>query len=211
MQILLVRHGRMAGDPYCEPESPVVGCLSPEGIAQAERLRERLLPIRIDKAFTSPYGRAVETAERGLAGRGIPLERLPGIQEWTPSTEYRNATSTEAEALMVRDRERYAEETWKTELGEGTFDVYARCVPAILGALAKEGWHARMGGFVPDPGTEDKTLAFFAHGGSLGVILSFLLGTRPFPLAPYGFGYCGVATISYYPRHGVYFPNIAFE
>ena len=96
MKLLLVRHGRMAGDPFCEPGSPVTGCLHPEGVAQAEALGRFLASVPLDAAFTSPYGRAVETAERALAGRGIEVVRVPGLQEWTPSPEYRNATSTEA-------------------------------------------------------------------------------------------------------------------
>lgn len=208
MKLLLIRHGRMRGDPFCEPESPVTGCLSEEGVAQAEALRAALAATPIDKVFASPYGRAVETAERALAGRGIPLVRVPGLQEWTPSPAYRGATRTEAEALEARDRDRWAEETWKTELGEGTFDVYARVVPAFLAALAGEGWHMRMGGWVPDPGTEDKTFAVFAHGGSLGVLLSFLLGVRPFPIAPFSFAQTGVATLAFPGRHGVRFPAL---
>ena len=208
MKLLLIRHGRMKGDPFCEPESPVTGCLSEEGVAQAEALHTALTATPIDKAFVSPYGRAVETAERALAGRDIPIVRVPGLQEWTPSPAYRTATRTEAEALETRDRDRWAEETWKTELGEGTFDVYARVVPAFLSALAAVGWHTRMGGWVPDPGSEEKTFAFFAHGGSLGVLLSFLLGVRPFPIAPFSFAQTGAATLVFTERHGVYFPAL---
>ncbi len=182
MKLILVRHAKMAGDPYAEPPSPVTGCLSPEGIAQAEALASALAGTPIDAALSSPYGRAVETAERALAGRGIAIVRVPGLEEWKPSAAFRNAVSTEAEAMLSRDRARYAEETWKTELGEGAFDLLARTVPALLDALAREGWHARSGGWVPDPGAEAKTIALFAHGGSLNAVLSFLLGVRPFPV-----------------------------
>lgn len=202
----------MAGDPYCEPkESPVTGCLAPEGVEQARALHDKLLPVKIDRAFASPYGRAIETAERALDGRGVKLTILPGIQEWTPSPAARYATDTEASALRTRDADRWAEETWKTELGEGTFDVLARTTPAFLGALASEGWHARAGGFVPDAGTEDKTIAFFAHGGSLNALLSFLLNVRPFPIGSFAFDYCGVASVIFTERHGVFFPALEFK
>ena len=206
MKLLLIRHGRMAGDPFCEPPSPVTGCLSPEGVAQAEALGRALAHVPIDAAFSSPYGRAVETAERALAGRGLPVVRVPGLQEWTPSPAYRQATSTEAAALEARDRDRFAEETWKTELGEGAYDLLARVVPAFLEALAREGWHNRNGGWVPDTGTESKTTAVFAHGGSLNAMLSFLLGVRPFPVGAFSFQYCGVAAVDFTERHGVYYP-----
>ena len=63
MKLILVRHAKMAGDPYAEPSSPVTGCLSPEGIAQAEALASALAGTPIDAALSSPYGRAVETAD----------------------------------------------------------------------------------------------------------------------------------------------------
>ena len=208
MKLLLIRHARMKGDPYCEPPSPVTGCLHPDGVAQAEALGRALAATPIDVAFSSPYGRAVETAERALAGRGLEVVRVPGLQEWTPSPAFRNATSTEASAMAARDAGRWAEETWKTELGEGTFDVLARVVPALLGALASVGWHARQGGWTCDEGAEKKTVAVFAHGGSLNAMLTFLLGVRPFPVGCFSFPYCGVATVSFQPRRGVYHPAL---
>ncbi len=208
MKLLLIRHAKMAGDPYATPPSPVTGCLAKEGVAQAESLAAALADIPIDIAFTSPYGRAVETTERALAGRGIPTVRVPGLEEWMPSAAFRNAVSTEAEAMLARDRDRFAEETWKTELGEGVYDLLARTVPALLDALSREGWHNRAGGWVPDTGAESKTIAVFAHGGSLNALLSFLLGVRPFPVGSFSFHYCGVATVDFTERKGIYYPNL---
>lgn len=209
MKLLLIRHARMAGDPFCEPPSPVSGCLSPEGVAQAEALGRALAATPVDAVFSSPYGRAVETAERALAGRGLEVVRVPGLQEWTPSPAFRGATPTEAAAMDARDAARWAEETWKTELGEGALDVYARVVPALLGALASVGWHARHGGWVPDPGAEGKTVAVFAHGGSLNAALSFLIGVRPFPVGAFSFRHCGVAAVGFHERRGVHYPALA--
>ena len=211
MKLLLIRHAKMAGDPYATPPSPVTGCLANEGIAQSEALAAALAEIPIDIALTSPYGRAVETAERALAGRGIPLVRVPGLEEWMPSDSFRNAVSTEAQAMLARDRDRFAEETWKTELGEGAYDLLARVVHALLGALAREGWHNRAGGWVPDTGSESKTIAIFAHGGSLNAALSFLLGVRPFPIGSFSFQYCGVATVAFTERRGVYYPCLLMQ
>ena len=208
MKLLLIRHGKMKGDPFCEPPSPVTGCLSDEGVSQAEALGRTLAAIPVDAAFSSPYGRAVETAERALAGRGLDIVRVPGLQEWTPSPAYRDATSTEASAMVERDARRWAEETWKTELGEGVFDVWARVVPALLGALATVGWHLCQGGWTCDPGTEGRTVAVFAHGGSLNAMLSFLLGVRPFPVGAFSFPYCGTATLAFTARRGIYFPAL---
>ena len=125
-----------------------------------------------------------------------------------PSTVFRNAVSTEADAMLARERDRFAEETWKTELGEGVYDLLARTVPALLDALSREGWHNRAGGWVPDTGTESKTIAVFAHGGSLNALLSFLLGVRPFPVGSFSFHYCGIATVDFTERKGIYYPTL---
>ena len=208
MKLLLIRHAKMAGDPFATPPSPVTGCLSPAGVAEAAALARALADIPIDVALVSPYGRAVETAERVLAGRGVRITRVAGLEEWMPSEKFRHALSTEAEAMLERDRGRHAEETWKTELGEGVYDMLARTVPALLGALEAEGWHMRSGGWVPDGGAESKTIALFAHGGSLNAVLSFLLGVRPFPVGSFSFAHCGVATLDFTERKGVYFPAL---
>lgn len=211
MKLLLVRHGQMAGDPYACPDRPVSGCLSPEGLAQAMALREALAGNRVDAALSSPYGRALQTAEIALEGHGVPIRVVPGLEEWKPSPELRGATSTVFEEIQKRDRTRYAEETWKTEQGEGTFDVYARVVPAALAALAGLGWHHRMGAWVPKTGTEDWTVAVFAHGGSLGVLLAFLLGAAPFPLSRFGFALTGMATLAFVERCGLHYPVLSLS
>jgi broad specificity phosphatase PhoE len=208
MKLYLIRHGRMAGDPHCRPESPVTGSLSQDGVAQAERLGKALGNERIDAAFSSPYGRALQTAEIALSGRDLVIQRVPGIEEWKPEFALRNATSTVYEEILRRDRDLYAEETWKTEQGEGTFDVYARVVPAFLKAMADFGWHHRMGGWVVDAGKGDCGVAVFAHGGSLSVLLAFILGVAPFPIGRFSFELTGVAKIDFVERHGLFYPTL---
>lgn len=208
MKLLLIRHGKMAGDPYACPERRVRGCLSVEGVAQAEVLCRALREERIDAALSSPYGRALETAERTLAGREVPITTVPGLQEWLPAEAVRSLTSTEFEAMQARDGERYAEETWKTEQGEGTYDMYARIVPPLLESLAAQGWHHRQGGWTADPGTEARTVAIFAHGGSLNIMLAFLLGVMPFPVGRFSFELTGVAHLPFVERHGLYYPTL---
>jgi len=208
VKLLLIRHGKMAGDPYVCPARPVSGCLSAEGVAQAEALAVALRGERIDAALSSPYGRALETADRALAGRDVPVTIVPGLEEWLPAEAVRTLTSTEFEAMQARDVERYAEETWKTEQGEGTFDMYARIVPPLLAALAAQGLHHRQGAWTADPGAETRTVAIFAHGGSLNIMLSFLLGVMPFPVGRFSFQTTGVAQVPFIERRGLYYPTL---
>jgi broad specificity phosphatase PhoE len=209
MRLLLIRHGRMAGDPYVRPARPVAGCLSAEaGVPQARALAKALRGERIDIAFSSPYGRALQTAEMALAGRDVPIRVLPCLIEWQPSAEMRGATSTVFEEMASRDRLRCVEQTWKTELGEGCFDMYARIVPPFLEALAGIGLHARHGGFVPDAAAAETSVAVVAHGGSLNVVLSHLLGVRVFPVGAFAFEETGVAIVDFTARQGVYYPGL---
>ncbi len=55
--------------------------LSAEGREQAERLAERLAPIRLTQIYSSPLERCVETAEAVASGRQLQIRRLPQLDE----------------------------------------------------------------------------------------------------------------------------------
>ncbi len=209
MKIFLVRHGKMAGDPFVTPSRPVSGCLSADvGIPQAKAAAAALKNERIDVAFSSSYGRALQTAEIVLGGRDTPIHIMDCLKEWIPNAELRGVSSTRFEDMCSRDRDRYIEETWKTELGEGTYDMYARIIPPLLAEMANVGIYSRMGGFVADKGAEDLRLAIFAHGGSLNVMLSHLLGLPPFPSGRFSFEETGVAVLNFTERRGIHYPSL---
>jgi len=91
-RILLVRHARSAGDPFATPERPVRGFLAdPLGLKQAQAAAEALKRERIDVAISSPYGRALQTAEIVLAGRDVPIHVLPALREWIPNPALKDA------------------------------------------------------------------------------------------------------------------------
>jgi broad specificity phosphatase PhoE len=208
-RILLVRHARSAGDPFATPERPVRGYLAdPLGLKQAQAAAEALKRERIDVAFSSPYGRALQTAEIVLAGREVPIRVLPALREWMPNPSLKDAPKAAHERLQSRDAELYAEETWKTELGEGTFEMYARIVPPFLEELGKLGIHSRMGGFVVDDRARGLSVAVFAHGGSRNVLLSHLLGLRPFPVGAFSFEETGLAVVELEERRGITHPRL---
>ncbi len=207
MELLLIRHGRKAGDAYLRPAQPVQGFLSEDaGLPQARALAEALRDVRVDVAFSSPFGRALQTAELALAGRGVPIQAREYLQEWEPTLAMRTGSAEQVAELMARDRERYAERTWKTELGEGCFEFYGRVIPPFLDDLAALGIHARMGGFMLDPGARELGVAVFAHGGSLAVLLAHLLGLPPFPLARFEFLETGVARLRFTGRRDIFHP-----
>jgi broad specificity phosphatase PhoE len=208
MRLTFIRHAQIAGDPYICPERPVKGCLSECGILQAEATAEALKNEKYDYAFSSPYGRALQTAEIVLKGMSIDIKILPFIYEWMPNRELENIPSTVFEEIQRQAGDAYAEDTWKTELGEGYYDMCARIIPPFLRELSEMGIHSRMGGFVPDQHAKELSIVVFAHGGSLGVLLNFLLGVRPFPVGSFSLDHTGVAAIDFVERKGIFYPKL---
>lgn len=209
MRLTLVRHGEIAGDPFICPERPVQGCLSEDiGVLQAQATADTLKDEHFDIAYSSPYGRALQTAEIVMAGREIDIRIMPFIHEWLPREQYRRLPDDEWARLMREQEDLFAEDTWQTEVGEGVFEMYARIIPPFLKELANIGIHSRYGGFVPDEKAKDLSIAIFAHGGSLGVLLSFLLGVRPFPISAFSFNHTGIANINFVNKKGVYYPQL---
>ncbi|WP_438449249.1 histidine phosphatase family protein [Gorillibacterium sp. sgz5001074] len=209
MKITFIRHGQMAGDPFVCPERPVRGCLSEAyGVLQAKATAEALKHKIYTHAFSSPYGRALQTAEIVLAGRDTDLRVLPFLYEWMPNRELEKLPSTVHEEMERQAGDAYAEETWKTELGEGYYDMCARIIPPFLKELGGLGVHGRMGGFVLEERARELSLAVFAHGGTLGVLLGFLLGVRPFPVSSFSFELTGVAELDFTERKGIAYPRL---
>lgn len=80
MSILLVRHGETEGNRkrvFQQPETP----LSERGLAQAQRLGERLRAVGVSRILVSDYARAQMTAEAVSAATGVPLQTDPGLRE----------------------------------------------------------------------------------------------------------------------------------
>jgi broad specificity phosphatase PhoE len=206
MKLILVRHGEMTGDPFVTPSPPVDGCLSDRGVRQAETLAECLRASHIDHVLCSSYGRAIQTAEIALAGRDIPLEICHFLREWEPNRDLADLPDTDFEAIQKQHAELFAEETWHTEMGEGCYDMYARIIPPFLAKLADLGIRPGQGGFVPEKRVRHLVVAVFAHGGSLNILLSHLLGVQPFPIAAFNFALTGMATVEFVERQGIHYP-----
>ncbi|MEK7412928.1 MAG: histidine phosphatase family protein [Planctomycetota bacterium] len=202
MRLVFIRHGEMQGDPWCRPSRPVSGCLSERGIAQATATGRALAGRSWHHVFASPLGRALQTAEI-VCGQTAPITILDCLQEWLPNPDLVKAPSTVWEEMMRRDANRPVEELWQTNAGEGTYSFFGRVVPGVLHALDAIGCHPRHGGYVLDDGLANAQVAIVAHGGSLGVLLTHLLGLRPFPASSFGFQLAGVAELELFPHAGV--------
>lgn len=211
MEILLIRHGKAAADPYAEPPAPAEGFLSDLGMEQARALGAKLKDEQIDLAWTSTYGRAVFTSHLALEGRNIPVSHFAFLREWLPNLEVAQADGTQWEKINIAAAAYHAEQTWKTDLGEGCLEMLARVGPPFLKELEKIGVHARHGGYIIEEQARDLRLAVFAHGGSLSALLGFLLGIPPFPVGRFSFELTGVARIRMLQQSDVWYPQLVLS
>ena len=80
MSIFLIRHGETLGNATRVVQLPDIA-LSPRGVAQAERLAERLEREGIAAILSSDLPRAAQTAEHLARVTGLPVRHHPLLQE----------------------------------------------------------------------------------------------------------------------------------
>ena len=208
MQIYLIRHGNMAGDPHRHFVPPVEGCLSEKGLLQANRLGRALEGVKFDAVYASPLGRAIQTAQSFAEPQGIQINILPWLIEWRPAHILNGGDEANYEAMLTSASALRPEESWKTEAGEGAFEMANRIVPGWLKVLSRHGVRAGHGGYLLENREDAQKIALVAHGGSLCVLLAFILGIPFQPFAPVQFAETGVAVIDFVQRLDVWYPAI---
>lgn len=209
MDFYLIRHGNMAGDPHEEFTPPVrEGCLSEKGVAQAAQCTEALSGIRFDRIFASSLGRAVQTAQGTSDRLNCDIEVIPWIKEWIPADQLTDSEATRYEVMQKRSAELRPEQSWKTPAGEGAFEMAHRIIPPFLNLMDSLGVEAGHGGYLLKNPDDVRKIAFFAHGGSLSVLLNFLLGLPTQPFAPVSFAETGVAVVRLVRRVDVWYPTL---
>ncbi len=208
MRIYFIRHGRMAGDPHRYEKPPVQGCLSPEGVAQAAALGRALSGVAFDRVYASPLGRAIQTAQALTRKPGVEIELREWLVEWRPAHILQGGNPANFEQLCRDAAKLRPEQTWKTEAGEGALEMAARLVPGWIALLESLGVHAGHGGYLLDDPADDRNVALVAHGGSLGHLLSFVLGIPIKPNPPIQFAQTGTAIVSFLPQVDVWYPTL---
>ena len=160
-RLLLVRHGKIKeGDRRYHGHSQVG--LSPEGIVQAEKLRDRLAGEKIDAIYSSDLDRARLTAEI------IASVHLVGV---VVCQELRELDFGEIEGMTFEEVEKRYPETARLWSGED-LDVgapggenlrqLASRVQRFMGRLQRH--------------SPEETILIVAHGGPLRALLCTLLG-----------------------------------
>jgi probable phosphoglycerate mutase len=197
----------MQGDPHREYRPPVDGCLSDLGCAQATALGQAMRHAPFDAVYSSPLGRAVQTAQ-ALAGDAGKITVAPWLIEWRPATVLGTCDEANYETMAAAAARLRPEESWKTDAGEGTLEMAHRVIVGFLGTLAELGIRPGHGGYLLDDPQDNRRIAMVAHGGSLGCLAAFLLGVPLKPFSPIAFSYTGTAVFQFVRRVDVWYPTL---
>lgn len=196
MLLYIVRHG--------DPDYPT-DSLMPRGVLQAEAVAKRLADAGIDRVFSSPMGRARQTAE--------PLCRLLNkdytVEEWTREiTVLTELPEGGRKSVALVQNTHYREndmwalgaaDTLKCAVFDGTdmAEVAAYIEKEGNAFLEKLGYQEENGNYRILQPSEEK-VALFCHGNFARVWLSSLLKVPlHIMLASFGYNHTGVTVLHF--------------
>ncbi len=182
MRILFVRHG--------EPDY-ARDCLTDLGRVQARLAAERLRGEGIEELWSSPPGRARETAKAASDALGLPVRTLGFMEEVTWGSTDGSELYAHGHPWAITDEmARQGMELNRPDWRESPFfrtNSVVECVDRIEKGIDE--WlagfgYVREGGGYRRNGEEKqpKTVALFSHGGSSCAAMGHILGL-PFPYA----------------------------
>jgi probable phosphoglycerate mutase len=203
MELVFVRHGQ----PDWEPDGRAVDEpeLTPLGRAQAIRVAEALGSEQVDAFYVSTMRRAIETGEPLAAKLGVEPRRESWLREiGLPSLE--GTPQEEVAEFFAQTRSRDLDQWWTASIqgGESFRHFHERVTGGIEALLlgphearvhedgAHRLWHA--------PETFQR-IVLVAHGGSIAIAVSHLLGLEPVPWAHerMGVGWAGIVRLQTQP------------
>lgn len=208
MELYLIRHAEVAGDPHVCYQPPVDNCLTPRGCGQAEALAGRLNGVEFTAIYASPLGRAIQTAQPFAAGQEAPIQVLDWLKEWRPGTQLGMCDDAEFEELKRVAAKTRVEMSWNTGTGESTYELFGRIIPGFLGLMQAHGAEPAHGGYIMREPADAQRIALVAHNGTLRTIASHLMGIPIQPYPPFVFGHTGVAVFSFVQRVDVWYPAL---
>ncbi len=179
MKLMIIRHG----EPDYDHD-----VLTEEGQRQALLLAERLCRIHIDRIYSSPMGRARQTALPFTEKAGARVTVLPWLHEleWgdLSGAPYSDGSPWELTDKMLLGRRAFSEvRSWR----QSEEFSHSRVVDdidkkaALLDSFLENEGFVRSGATYNCMNNNDQTIAFFCHGGIGCFAVSHLCGI-PFPI-----------------------------
>ena len=193
MRIIFVRHG--------EPNY-ALDCLTPLGQKQAQACGERLKEEYIDVIYSSPYGRALETAQASSQALGLPVHILDFMHEITWGSKDGSALFADGHPWdMSAEMARQGWDLTRTDWREHPFfrnnratDEYDRVAGQFDEWMATLGY-IRHGAYYRCQRENDRqfTVALFSHGGSSAAAMARLFNlTFPYMCASFHIPFTGI-------------------
>ena len=186
MRIVFVRHG----EPDYEKD-----CLTETGKRQAEAAARRLVREGISVIYSSPMGRAAETAACTAKALSLPIHTLDFMHEisWGgPGVPDKGHPWTVSDRMISEDDFDFYHDSWrdhlyfKNNVAVQYLDDISRQFDALL---LRHGYRHDGTRFFCEA-QQQETIAVFSHGGSGACVLAHLLAL-PFPyvctVLPYEF------------------------
>ena len=203
MRLIYVRHG--------EPDY-VNDCLTETGRAQAAMTAKRLSKEKIDAIFSSPMGRAVETATYTAKEQGLEVNKLDFMHEivWgdrgssndyhSENLPYDGHPWTLAYSLISENPEYARGDAWKQHhfFKDNKCMDYMDKIADGIDELLRQYGIERKNGLYYCKEKNDSTIALFAHGGSGAIMYTHILNL-PFTyvLTSMTYGVCSVSVIDF--------------
>lgn len=138
-KVLLARHGETGWNRQGRRQGQLDSPLTVVGRRQADQLASLATALEVDAVFSSPMGRAVETARPVAAARGVRIVVLEDLAEMDHGT-MAGFTTEEIEASFPGALSRRGQEKWSWAFpgGESYADVDRRA-GRPLGTIAASG------------------------------------------------------------------------
>ncbi len=200
MLLYIIRHG----DPIYNPDM-----LTPKGKLQAQALAKRLAVHGLDRIYSSPSGRALETAQPAADMLGLDIN----VEHWAREVDDRFSVvmpdgskkfAVNIENTVYRNEKninlgnRWYEADILSDIdAKGAYDHICSCSDEFL---ARHGYVREAGVYRIDKANNER-IAVFCHGGLAAVWLSHLLNI-PFHMfiAGIGISHTGVTILDFENR-----------
>ncbi len=200
MLLYILRHG----DPIYDPDT-----LTEKGKLQAQALAERLAVHGLDRIYSSPHGRARETAQPTCDRLGLEMQ----IEDWTAEKYawrdfavpdengkmhwafFRSARSIAGDAALQAGGPWYEAAHLKNTNAKAGFQ---RIVDASDEFLARQGYVREGLLYRMEHPSEDR-VAVFCHGGFGSLWMAHLMGLDPvsYP-SHFGMNHSGITIVEFH-------------
>ena len=211
MFIVLVRHGEIGNNK--EPNKPLNynerNYLSKTGIKQAKKTARFLKQLNIKRIYSSPYGRAYQTALYFSKESKKAIE----ILDWLREFQMGDPELTEEDWIKeIRENSnRYLEETYSNPPGwESTYSFADRIRTGMQELLKTHKIYRRFGGFI-SRNMAEYGIVLFAHGGTIKEIIKFFLDIPPTPHPAFIVQNGAAAIIEFEEIKGILYPYLRID